>query len=354
MNHRFWSGVSATLLVTALGTTSSSNAELVQADNQGSEVQEQAKVAATPTTQLTSAQQTDVLKMGEYQSQTETEKEQPAIAPSAAPEAIAKINTHQLDGKQAVTLYVRSIPVLTFLGASTTPTNNVKMGETAASPQSQNVATSTPSHSQDDPVWRATQVMAALEQMNRDNLDANKIVVSWKPKCKCYTIKVDDRELVDINAKTILPDTTHKLALDALQATNRLRRLLGNAPPLEQIANKPQSQPEENTNPLVSLVTKFKMSGMASWYGPGFDGLKSASGEVYRQNELTAAHRRLPFGTKVRVTNLNNGRSVVVRINDRGPFIRGRIIDLSRAAAKSIGLTSTGVAPVQVDVLSKQ
>jgi rare lipoprotein A len=93
------------------------------------------------------------------------------------------------------------------------------------------------------------------------------------------------------------------------------------------------------------------MTGIASWYGPGFHGNRSASGERYNQNAMTAAHRSLPFGTKVQVTNLRNGRSVVVRINDRGPFIRGRVIDLSAAAARVLGLMQSGTAPVQIDVL---
>lgn len=96
------------------------------------------------------------------------------------------------------------------------------------------------------------------------------------------------------------------------------------------------------------------MNGMASWYGPGFHGNRSASGERYNQNALTAAHRSLPFGTKVRVTNVRNGRSVVVRINDRGPHIRGRIIDLSAAAARIVGVMQSGVAPVRVEVLGNQ
>jgi rare lipoprotein A len=90
---------------------------------------------------------------------------------------------------------------------------------------------------------------------------------------------------------------------------------------------------------------------MASWYGPGFDGNYSASGEVFNQNALTAAHPSLPFGTQVRVTNLDTGLSVVVRINDRGPHTGGRIIDLSTAAADAIGLTVSGVAPVNLQVL---
>ena len=92
-------------------------------------------------------------------------------------------------------------------------------------------------------------------------------------------------------------------------------------------------------------------SGQASWYGGKFHGRQTASGEIFNQNAFTAAHRYLPFGTRVKVTNINNGRSVIVRINDRGPFTKGRIIDLSAAAARSIGLIRTGVAPVQVSVL---
>nr|WP_204104085.1 septal ring lytic transglycosylase RlpA family protein [Spirulina major] len=91
--------------------------------------------------------------------------------------------------------------------------------------------------------------------------------------------------------------------------------------------------------------------GMASWYGPGFHGNRCANGEIYNQYGLSAAHRTLPFGTQVRVTNLNNNRAVVVRINDRGPFIRGRIIDLSQGAAQAIDMVGSGVAPVKVEVL---
>jgi rare lipoprotein A len=91
-------------------------------------------------------------------------------------------------------------------------------------------------------------------------------------------------------------------------------------------------------------------TGKASWYGGKFHGRKTASGERYNQHAMTAAHKKLPFGTYVRVTNLKNGRSCVVRINDRGPFVRGRVIDLSAAAAKQIGVYSAGVAPVRLDV----
>jgi rare lipoprotein A len=94
--------------------------------------------------------------------------------------------------------------------------------------------------------------------------------------------------------------------------------------------------------------------GIASWYGRQFHGKRTASGEVYDMNELTAAHPSLPFGTVVRVRSLINGRHVDVRINDRGPFIRQRIIDLSRGAAEALGLieAGTGTKPVAIDVLS--
>ncbi len=92
-------------------------------------------------------------------------------------------------------------------------------------------------------------------------------------------------------------------------------------------------------------------SGKASWYGPGFHGRRTASGERFNTNDLTAAHKTLPFGTKVKVTNARTGRSVVVRINDRGPYAGGRVIDLSRSAAQAVSMVSSGTAPVSLEVL---
>jgi rare lipoprotein A len=91
--------------------------------------------------------------------------------------------------------------------------------------------------------------------------------------------------------------------------------------------------------------------GVASWYGQEFHGRPTSSREVFNMNDMTAAHRTLPFGTHVMVTNLENDRSVVVRINDRGPFIRGRIIDLSYAAARVLGLIGPGTARVRLENL---
>lgn len=107
--------------------------------------------------------------------------------------------------------------------------------------------------------------------------------------------------------------------------------------------------PEPNSAPRVLAVK----TGQASWYGPGFYGGRTASGERLTRGTLTAAHRNLPFGTKVRVTNLWNGRSAVVRINDRGPFHGNRLIDLSHGAADALGLISSGVAQVRLEVLEK-
>ena len=92
-------------------------------------------------------------------------------------------------------------------------------------------------------------------------------------------------------------------------------------------------------------------TGIASWYGPGFHGKATASGVIYDQNDLTAAHQTLPLGTRVMVTNLETGSSTEVTINDRGPFAKGRIIDLSFAAGKALGMIGPGTIPVQVEVI---
>jgi rare lipoprotein A len=91
--------------------------------------------------------------------------------------------------------------------------------------------------------------------------------------------------------------------------------------------------------------------GTASWYGPGFHGNRTSSGEIYDQYDLTAAHQTLPLGTRVAVTNLLNGREVEVRVNDRGPFVKGRSIDLSYAAARALGAIGPGTIPVRIEVL---
>ena len=109
-----------------------------------------------------------------------------------------------------------------------------------------------------------------------------------------------------------------------------------------------RKQPATSTD-----LQKHEERGIASYYGKKFHGRTTANGERFDMRELTAAHRTLPFGTVVRVTNLNNGLEVRVRINDRGPFVKGRIIDLSRGAAKKLDMIQDGIVPVRIKVVGR-
>ena len=102
---------------------------------------------------------------------------------------------------------------------------------------------------------------------------------------------------------------------------------------------------------VSTAPNNFMQDGVASYYAEEFHGRKTSNGETFDMNELTAAHQTLPFGTIVKVTNKENGRSVNVRINDRGPFLKDRVIDLSLAAAEKIGMISTGTAKVHLEVV---
>lgn len=126
--------------------------------------------------------------------------------------------------------------------------------------------------------------------------------------------------------------------MDQRKVTLRLATIILSAAALLPVSMA-HAEPQKTSGKVVQ-------NGRASWYGPGFHGRKTASGETFNTHALTAAHRTLPFGTKVRVVNKRTGKSVVVRINDRGPYAHGRVIDLSRASAQAIGLS--GVAPVTV------
>nr|WP_236712006.1 septal ring lytic transglycosylase RlpA family protein [Pseudomonas sp. EpS/L25] len=111
---------------------------------------------------------------------------------------------------------------------------------------------------------------------------------------------------------------------------------------------------EKDSKTVAAPVKKeasFEQRGKASFYARKFHGKETASGETFNNDELVAAHKTLPLGTKVKVTNLENDRAVIVRINDRGPYIRGRIIDLSRAAARRVDMVEDGTTPVKVEKL---
>jgi rare lipoprotein A len=120
---------------------------------------------------------------------------------------------------------------------------------------------------------------------------------------------------------------------------------------IEEQPLKPAAPSLPIATPSAQPTVRSVSNGQASWYGPGFYGNRTANGEVFRPGTLTAAHRTLPFGTKVRVTNLWNGRTAVVRINDRGPFHGNRVIDLAHGAANQLGVVASGVAQVKLEVL---
>ncbi len=356
---------------------------VLPSDSSPSEALESAPIeeAVAPTSLPSSALAalSSVRKIGEYQSQEDVQE---------AAETIVNIYPRQIGGRQAATIHVRSIPVLTLLGgpqtepsASATPRSVAQSGSLQSVSQTATAASDvklpTPSDDTEadsnsnleappagvtaamqasaansadvtDPVERALAIAAQINQLNRDGVNAETITVRWDATHEQYVIQIGGQDFVAINADTILPDTTRNPAEDALQATNRLRRLLGDAPPLQEIQGRPRPTVQFSLGSV-----QVRLSGLASWYGPGFHGNRSASGEVFNQNSMTAAHRSLPFGTQVRVTNLNNGRAVVVRINDRGPFTRGRVIDLAAGAAQVIGLTNSGVAPVSLEVMGQ-
>lgn len=225
----------------------------------------------------------------------------------------------------ATTLYVNKLPVLTFF-----------------------------SPNKDSKSLENTVAQETAESLNKlalaSDFDATQISARWKSNTE-YEVLYGDRLIVAMNESVTLADSTKNLEQDTLQVANRLRRLLGNAEPITEVANKPKPpKPVAVVQANKSRVVQT-MQGQASWYGPGFHGRRTANGERFNQYDMTAAHKTLPFGTLVRVTNLRNGLAVNVRINDRGPYAHGRIIDLSKGSAQQIGLVSSGVASVKVEVL---
>ncbi len=341
MKHKIWTGLTTFVLFSSLGVA------YCYADTleKGKIYQQNEPIDRSSETndnlqKAVANRRADVLKVGEYQ-----------LNGQEGPNTITKILAHELVGRQAATLYVRNIPVLTFLDSQ--DTNN--KADNQSSDSSVKVATiqSSNSDQQKDPVWRASIVASRLNQLMQENPNME-ITAKWDADSEGYMILVNEQKLVEIDEETILPDTTNDLATDTLQATNRLRRQVNNTPPLEEIAGKPKPEPQPEPQKIAVGPITFQFQGWASWYGPGFHGNLSASGERFNQYAMTAAHKTLPFGTKVRVTNLNNGSSVIVRINDRGPFTPGRVIDLSSAAARILGMIQSGVAPVKVEVINSR
>ncbi|WP_288764117.1 septal ring lytic transglycosylase RlpA family protein [uncultured Weeksella sp.] len=150
-------------------------------------------------------------------------------------------------------------------------------------------------------------------------------------------IKVEDESVLQEVLKTTIVPTSQKQFVNYVEVENDT---------IGEGAETIDKELEEIVEKSAEVAT-----GIVSWYGDKFHGRKTASGKIYDKNELTAAHKTLPFGTKVRVTNIKNGKSVVVEINDRGPFIKSRVLDLSKAAFSEIGKTSSGVMQVEYEVL---
>ncbi|MEN9237755.1 MAG: septal ring lytic transglycosylase RlpA family protein, partial [Thermostichus sp. DG_1_6_bins_120] len=249
-----------------------------------------------------------------------------------ARQPISTLYGYQMDGQQVVTVYVRDLPIISF----------VEQPEL------------------DTPLERATALVAQLNQMAQGSLKGTTITLDWtEPDSQAekaspiYAIHVNDTELLRIDNGVMLVDGQRQVDT-ALLATNRLRRLLLDAPPIQAPA-LPQSatlvatahqpeQPKTSLQQAATPATPYKVGmvqeGIASWY------------DLHKtRHEMTAAHPTLPFGTQVRVTNVENGRQAIVRINDRGPFIPGRIIDVSLRAAEVLGMVRSGVVPVRVEVL---
>jgi rare lipoprotein A len=253
-----------------------------------------------------------------------------------APMPLVTVRPHVLNGRPAATLFVRDLPMLTFLGQSAGVTAGIKVAD-AQMPG--------------DPLVPATQLAARLNYLTQQRWEAKELqVVQTGPQQLWLQYK--NERLLRFDDHVTFDGVTKDPVQNALQMTNRLRLRLGNAPPLTAVvpATVPPSLVQRVMTVAVGSVRSV-LRGWASWYGPGFQGQRTASGEPFNPRALTAAHRTLPFGTRVRVTNLRNGQTVVVRINDRGPHVPGREIDLSAGAAQALGLLPMGAAPVRLEVL---
>ncbi|APB33223.1 rare lipoprotein A [Gloeomargarita lithophora Alchichica-D10] len=269
----------------------------------------------------------EVLKVGE--------RTQPA-----AP--LVTVRPHTLAGRPAATLFVRNLPIFSFLGQK----SGVAVGTKVANGRVEG-----------DPLVPATQLAARLNRLSQQRWDAKDLQVVRDDRQHLW-LQYKNERLLRFDDTLTFDGLTKDQVQNALQMTNRLRLRLGNAPPLTAMtppAGAP-AQPSLAQRVLTVAVGSVRsvrsvLQGWASWYGPGFQGRRTASGEPFNPQALTAAHRTLPFGTQVRVTNLRNGQAVVVRINDRGPHIPGREIDISTGAAQAVGLIQMGTAPVRLEVL---
>jgi rare lipoprotein A len=307
------------------------------------------------------AERQDVVKLGTLKAQSATE------------EQIAKVYAHDVQGKTAVTLYVRNLPILTFMGDAKTEQpktsqSDLRLGTQTSSAvqyvtngysevRTANANDSKISPTEANSMARATAIAAQINQMHRQGLAADSIQVVWQSDAKRqsgqYLVQLGQTAIAAIDASTTYAETTRNAEQDALLVANRLRRLFGDAKPLTTVKGKSANAIATGSVPGGDWVVKRVLKGDASWYGPGFHGNLTANGETFNQNAMTAAHPSLPFGTRLRVTNPATGKSVMVRVNDRGPYAGDRILDLSAGAADVIGLTDMGVGYVTIEILER-
>ncbi len=237
------------------------------------------------------------------------------LSSEGEPAAPASLFAHNFDGKDAATIYFRELPIVTLISTAEHP----------------------------NPLARAASLTAELNVLGRQS--ASEPDITLELRADSYTIMVNDAPLLALDGGVLHESSAGNTAL---LAVNRLRRLVAAAPPLETL---PGGRPTQQLAVASRDFTGWEQSGLASWYGAEFAGSPQANGIPFDPNRLTAAHPSLPFGTEVAVTNVSTGESVVVEITDRGPHIGNRIIDLSAAAARAIGVWSLGVAPVRVQVV---
>lgn len=191
-----------------------------------------------------------------------------------------------------------------------------------------------PSHSHAKQI--ADQLKQALQDRDLSAAAVRPALIKSQPGAKA------DGEVLFVVSEQLAEDINQDSELLAIAWVNNLRTALG---------AQTLSVTEARTHMLGFVETDQTFSGLASWYGPYFHGRATATGEVFNENALTAAHRSLPFNTYLRVTNLHNDKVVTVRINDRGPYIEGRSLDLSRQAARCLQSETSGVVPFEAVVL---
>ena len=322
MRKKLFSGLTSALVVTGTSLVPASRAEQVPTAAHRTAVLNAQAIASANLSQP----DTDVLKVG---STLESQGNRVATP------VLARVQRHEYQGREAATLYVRNLPILTFLGDRLSPAQEERKLPSPSLDLARRE--SAPSSA----LLRASTVAARLnDRLDSGSLEGTDIGVRWDARQRSHSIQADGESLLSLDRNTVIPGVTAS-GNKALLVANRLRRTLG-ASPLD-----------DASQALGSFLGQVvaTASGWASWYGPGFHGNRTANGERFNMNDLTAAHRTLPFGTRVRVTNVANGSSVVVRINDRGPFHGNRVMDLSRGAASVIGLTASGVGRIRMEIL---